>query len=345
LRNQQFSNPAVLGQRQWLANTTFRGRYAAMAPRWNQPQWQQRRFWRGRVIGWYGRVFWPYAYYDTFDYVFWPYAYDLFWPYAYDDLYFGIFGPYAYGPPAYAPAPDIPPGLGSDPDYDREPTGSVCTDPAARLADLPIRRIAETVKPTGPQAMALDQLAHATARAVQMLQAACPTRLPSTPTGRLAALQSRLEAMLRAVETIAPAMETFYRSLDDEQRALLDSLDQNRESDDPRPPADLAEVCEAQRSGVTLPFDRIEEEVRPNPWQRAALDNLVRASMRAGEILQTNCPTETALSAVGRLHAMRQRLIAMLDAVIVVRPALEAFYNTLDFEQRARFNVIGAQEG
>jgi len=42
---------------------------------------------------------------------------------------------------------------------------------------------------------------------------------------------------------------------------------------------------------------------------------------------------------------MRLRLTTMLDAVIMVRPALEAFYNSLDYEQRARFNVIGSQEG
>jgi hypothetical protein len=340
LRNQQFTNPAVLGQRQWLANTTFRGRYAAIAPRWTQQQWERRRFWRGRVLGWYGPIFWPYAYYDTFDFVFWPYAYDLFWPYAYDDLYFGIFGPYAYGPPAYAP--DVGPG----PDYDREPTGSVCVDPTTNLANIPIRRIAETVKPTGRQAAALDELARATVRAVQILQAACPTRLPSTPTGRLAAMQSRLEAMLRAVETIAPAMEAFYGSLSDEQRAQFDSLDQERErADSERAPTDLAEVCDGRRTGLALPLDRIEEEVRPNDRQRAALDNLARAAARAAEILQTNCPTETALTPVGRIDAMRQRLTAMLDAVIAVRPALEAFYNSLDYEQRARFNVIGTQEG
>lgn len=339
LRNQQFTNPAVLGQRQWLANTTFRGRYAAIAPRWTPQQWERRRFWRGRVIGWYGPMFWPYAYYDTFDYVFWPYAYDLFWPYAYDDLYFGIFGPFAYGP-SYPPAPR------PDPSYDPEPTGSVCTDSAAVLVSVPIQRIEEATRPTGPQQAALNELARAASRAVAILQAACPTRLPSTPTGRLAAMQSRLEAMLRAVETVAPALEAFYNALDDEQRAQFDSLDREREREtEERTAFDPTEICDGRRMEMALPLDRIEREVRPYPWQLAALDNLARATARAGEILATSCPPETALTAVGRIAAMRQRLIAMLDAVIVVRPALEAFYNALDYEQRARFNMIGAQEG
>ena len=59
--------------------------------------------------------------------------------------------------------------------------------------------------------------------------AACPTQLPTTPTGRLAALQSRLEAMLRAVDTVAPALNAFYQSLNDEQRARFDSVGQEQE--------------------------------------------------------------------------------------------------------------------
>jgi hypothetical protein len=152
--------------------------------------------------------------------------------------------------------------------------------------------------------------------------------------------------MLRAVETIAPALHAFYQSLNDEQRALFDGVSQEREPGaDEQPPSDLAQVCDGRRAGVALPLDRIEEEVQPNDRQRAALDNLARASERASEMLSANCPTDNPLTPVGRVDAMRQRLSAMLDAIIAVRPALEAFYNSLDYEQRARFNVIGTQEG
>jgi hypothetical protein len=342
LRNQLFTNPAVMGRANVLANTTFRGRFANHVP--NFPK--RHRFWRGRVIGWYGRTFWPYAYYDMFDYAFWPYAYDTFWPYAYDDLYGGIFGPYAYG---YAPqvGPGYEPGAGPPgEDVDREVTGSICNDQATSLTNIPIAKIAEVVKPTGAQTAALDQLSRATGRAVDILKAACPTRLPSTPTGRLAALQSRLETMLKAIDVIAPALSAFYNSLNDEQRAQFDGLAQEQSPDAAdQPQSDLAGVCSDRAAGLALPLDRIEQEVQPNDSQRAALDNLVSASERAAEMLKTNCPTEAALSATGRVDAMRQRITTMLDAVIAVRPALEAFYNSLDHEQRARFNVIGSQEG
>ena len=104
-------------------------------------------------------------------------------------------------------------------------------------------------------------------------------------------------------------------------------------------------ACDDRSAGVALPIDRIDEEVRPNERQRAALDNLTNAAARAAEMLKANCATDTALTPIGRVDAMKQRLATMLNAIVMVRPALEAFYNSLDYEQRARFNVIGAQEG
>jgi hypothetical protein len=42
---------------------------------------------------------------------------------------------------------------------------------------------------------------------------------------------------------------------------------------------------------------------------------------------------------------MISRLEAMLEAVRVVRPPLEAFYNSLSDEQKARFNLLGPKVG
>ena len=41
---------------------------------------------------------------------------------------------------------------------------------------------------------------------------------------------------------------------------------------------------------------------------------------------------------------MQQRLDAMLQAVHIVRPALDAFYQSLDDEQKARFNALGPED-
>jgi LTXXQ motif family protein len=39
------------------------------------------------------------------------------------------------------------------------------------------------------------------------------------------------------------------------------------------------------------------------------------------------------------MEAMQQRVQSMLDAMKVVRPPLEKFYNTLTDEQKSRFNA------
>jgi hypothetical protein len=48
--------------------------------------------------------------------------------------------------------------------------------------------------------------------------------MPSTPTGRLRAVQTRLDAMLEAVKAERPAMDKFYSSLTDEQKARFNAL-------------------------------------------------------------------------------------------------------------------------
>src|SRR5262249_56333662 len=47
----------------------------------------------------------------------------------------------------------------------------------------------------------------------------------------------------------------------------------------------------------------------------------------------------------GRIEAMGQRLDAMLAAVRTVRPVIEKFYNSLNDEQRARFNALSPDNG
>src|ERR1700692_3724240 len=79
-----------------------------------------------------------------------------------------------------------------------EPTG---------MTDWPIERIAQQVGPTDAQRTLLDQLKDATANAVNLLKSACPTDLPSTPTGRLAAMRQRIASMLPAGQIVHPALD------------------------------------------------------------------------------------------------------------------------------------------
>src|SRR5262249_33115781 len=92
--------------------------------------------------------------------------------------------------------------------------------------------------------------------------------------------------------------------------------------------------------GLTdLPIDRIAQAVQPTPKQRAALDELKDASVKAGG-LKTGCPTYQMLTPTGRVEAMEKRLEATLAAVKTVQPVLAKFYNSLSDEQKARFNSL-----
>src|SRR5439155_27014257 len=88
------------------------------------------------------------------------------------------------------------------------------------------------------------------------------------------------------------------------------------------------------------PIQRISEVVEPTDAQRPALDELQSASAKAIEVLRSGCPKDLPSIPTGRLAAMESRLQVMLAAVQTVRPAVEGFYQSLNDEQKARFNTI-----
>ena len=64
-------------------------------------------------------------------------------------------------------------------------------------------------------------------------------------------------------------------------------------------------------------------------------------SAKADRILKNDCRPDNGLSPPDRLAAADIRLDAMLQALKLVRPALEDFYATLSDEQKAQFEAIG----
>jgi LTXXQ motif family protein len=335
LRNEAFANRPAGGGRNApaLARSTFQGRFF-------DPGWQRHRS-RPIVIGWVGPMFWPYAYDDFVDYTFYPHAYDTFWPYAYDDLYDGAFGRYAQGYGGTYAAVGRSPKSGSA----RAVGTDLCSGQTAGLTDWPIERIAQVVEPDDAQRATLDELKGATAKALDILAAACPTELPSTPTGRIEAMGLRLDAMLQSVRILRPAIEKFYQSLNDEQKARFNALGAD-DPDQQQSRRDLAQACSARASGIaSLPLERIERAVRPDGAQRSALRELQDATSEATNLLKSDCPTYQALTPVVRLEAMEQRLDAMSHAVHTVQPALAKFYGSLGDEQKERFNRLSPAQG
>jgi LTXXQ motif family protein len=84
------------------------------------------------------------------------------------------------------------------------------------------------------------------------------------------------------------------------------------------------------------PFDSISEAVAPNEAQRNALTSLRNAANEAAARLAKDCPQEVPAAPAARLEAVEQGIDAALKAFDVVEPALQAFYNALNDEQKAR---------
>jgi LTXXQ motif family protein len=337
LRNRAFTNSSKA-----FARTNFRGQFANKHI--GNPQWA--RFGRNRhffVIGWIGPLFWPFWYDDFVDYVFWPYAYDTFWPYAYDDVYVSLFGPYAYAGSAYASLP----AYRERGRVQRVPAGGVaqiCSGGGATLIDWPVEQITQVVEPNDQQRGLLDELRSTTSNAVEAMKSACPTELPDTPTGRLAAMRARIEAMLKAVTLVRPALDRFYSSLSDEQKARFNAVQEatsTRRRGGARTP-DQSQACGADVA-APVPLDRIRRAIEPSESQAAALDALNETTRRAAEDLKASCTGEANLTPTGRVAAMEQRLKAALQALDLVQPALDRFYGSLSDEQKARFNRLPRQ--
>ena len=110
-------------------------------------------------------------------------------------------------------------------------------------------------------------------------------------------------------------------------------------------PEQLTQMCGEDRRDIAgLPIDQIQQAIRPNDAQRAALDDLANASVKAAQTIKAACPTRIALTAPDRLAAMQQRIEAMIAAVAIVEPPLQKFYESLDDEQKARLNALGQDQ-
>ena len=105
---------------------------------------------------------------------------------------------------------------------------------------------------------------------------------------------------------------------------------------------DLVALCSRRAEGFTqIPAQRVEEIVKPSQQQVDAFERLKSASTQAANHLQASCPTQMPQTPLDRFDAVAKRLSAMDVAMQTVRPALTSFYDSLDDEQKARFNTLG----
>jgi hypothetical protein len=298
-------------------------------------------------LGWIGPLFWPYAYGDVFYSALWPDDYDdadPFWAYGYGDVYSAIFSPYSYddyvsGPSASAKMAALTQGIAQS-----------CSDEAAEVTGWPVDQIQAAVEPSQQQSTLLDDLGNALVKASDEVKSNCPTTVAFTPRERLDQMRQRLQALADAVNIVSPPLEKFYGSLSDEQKARFNAIappaskqashtQQTSQQTSPNPQAE----CSANASALAWPTDQIDRVVKPDDAQRAKLVALQSAASQASDTIKAACPSEMPATPPERLTAAGNRLNAMLRAVETVRPALADFYNSLNDDQKARFNGMGKQ--
>jgi hypothetical protein len=343
---------SVKGTHSTLANHALNGK--ANWNHWGRSRWWA---WNGGWGGWWGPVFWPYFYGDLLGFVLWPYGYYPFWfyggafvwdsifwpgPYiAYNPGYYDVYGDYGYSaPPRRIARRADPDATGSTSDLKQS-----CGGLAPGVADLPLDRVEKTTDLNDEQRRALDTLKAANSKAGDLLKTSCPSEASMTPLGRLETVQTRLDTMIRAMEIVRTPLDEFYNSLNDEQRRRFAELGSSSSSKSSRRGStardNLAELCSRRTENFTqLPVQRIEQAVKPTQQQQDAFEKLKAASTEAANQLQASCPPQTPHTLMDRFDAVAKRLDAMVMAVKTVRPALTAFYSTLNDEQKARFNVL-----
>jgi hypothetical protein len=241
-----------------------------------------------------------------------------------------------------------------------------CGAQGTEFEHWPFDAIAQIVGADEGQRNALAALRDSAKAAAQRLAVDCPQDVPAAPSARLEAVGQGIDAALAAFDKVQPALATFYGALDDEQKARLyrdmaapaatarettprrQAQDDRRASREYRSRRDRwrayaaapgwSATCEEFAAVLrNWPVREIERDVRLSSAQRVAFYELVTASLKAADTLGSACPAETALTPVGRMDAMRQRLAAVRAATAAIRPALMHFYEALDQGQKVRF--------
>ena len=104
-------------------------------------------------------------------------------------------------------------------------------------------------------------------------------------------------------------------------------------------PGGFGRMCNPAAAGFAeWRVDRLEQLIKPTDAQRSKFDELKTASNKAADIIRGACPTDFPKTAVARLDVMEKHADAMLQAIKTVRPAMEAFYATLNDEQKAKLD-------
>jgi len=274
--------------------------------------------------GWAGPVYWPHASDDLFDYVFRGTG-EGFWARGGRDL---------------ADAILMRDGKASE--REAELCGGRQGDDVSAWQEP----IAQAVQPTDARRGAFDGLKSALAEASKNIKAHCPAaKTVASPTQRLQAMTDRVWGMRQAVVLMRAPLEKFFGALDEQQRTrFTDAVAERRDAAaDPAAANAWMQLCADPSAMAPWPNQQIERRLKPSNEQRQSFQTLQMTTQGMARQLMASCPKASPANPLDRLDAAEKRLNAMLYAVRVVGPALQAFYDSLSPEQKTRFTALGTE--
>jgi hypothetical protein len=279
-------------------------------------------------------VFWPDAPADLADYLFFPKGVgDRFWSYGYGAIVEAAFATSDIDDPRTMRSRRVADGdsgaaARSEPNSSAPPCDSAASD-----ADAAIARIERAIEPSAQQRDVLEQLRTALGQATERIKATCPAAKPAAIAQRFKAVQDRVWAMRDALLTIRQPFEDFYASLSDDQRWRLHRDEADARETAAKPAEGRAQMC-GGAAAAEDPLRTIERAMAGDAQQRAGFQTLRQASGAMAQLIASSCPTYPLLGHMDRFTAAADRLDVMLFAVMAMSPALEAFYGSLDDNQK-----------
>jgi hypothetical protein len=101
-------------------------------------------------------------------------------------------------------------------------------------------------------------------------------------------------------------------------------------------------LCNPRMAGFAeWRITQFEGALKPTDAQKSLLNDLKTASAKAADIITKDCPTTLPSKPTERLALAEKRLDAMQQAIKTVRPAFQAFYDSLDDKQKATLDAAG----
>ena len=226
-----------------------------------------------------------------YDDVFWP-ASSLQWPFSYDAIFHAAFGKTAG-------------------DEGR------CQCQADRGSAV-IERIGREIRPSAAQRPLLQKLGRRARHDLGLRREVLSQRDAAQPVARLKVMETQLEVLTMALDMIRGPLQDFEQSLNPNQRTRLAALHAAQSADRKNAAEDFAPACGPTPTTVDWSVNALDQSLKPDDTQRAAMATAKRAFGRAASDIDAQCPKSSPATPLARLEAVQARLDGEWRAVLTI---------------------------